>query len=327
METKFGFELRTVDEFVQWFSNIRIARTILYVQQHHTAIPNYKHFNGRNHFELQKGMKNSHVLGRGWIDIGQHFTIFPDGMVMTGRSLEVSPAGIYGKNSHSICIENLGNFDRNGDVMTHEQRESIIKVTAAICSRLAIPINTDRIVYHHWYRLDNGVRNNGSGGNKTCPGTNFFGGNKVADCETHFLPLVLAELNGSQPVMEDRILKYVSVTATRLNIRKKADLNSAKVADREPVKFGAILRVYEEKDGWFRISNSKQHWVSGMYTQDVKRATANASALNVRDRAGVHGTKIGLLKRGEELFVYEEKDSWCRICVEQKWVKKSYLTF
>lgn len=327
MKTKYGFDLMTVDEFVRWFSNFKIARTILYLQQHHTFNPDYHLFNGSNHFELQKGMKDYHVQANGWTDIGQHFTIFPDGMVMTGRSLEISPAGIKGKNANSICIENLGNFDRNFDVMTQEQRASIVKVTATICSRLSIPINTDRIVYHHWYRLDNGDRNNGNGGNKSCPGTNFFGGNKVADCQANFLPLVLSELNGINSTTGDKILKYVSVTATSLNIREKADANSDKVADRESVKLGAILRVYEEKDGWLRISSSKQHWVSGQYTREVTRATVKASSLNVRNRPNIDGIKLRAVRQGEELFIYEEKVDWCRISIAQEWVNKSYLAF
>jgi hypothetical protein len=178
MKTQNGFTLMNVHEFVQWFTNIRIARTILYLQQHHTFSPNYSLFNGTNHFSLQKSMKNHHVNVNGWSNIGQHFTIFPDGMVMTGRGLETSPACIYNRNANSICIENLGNFDNGNDQMTMEQKEAIVKVTAAICNKLAIPINTDKIVYHHWFRLTDGLRNNGAGGNKSCPGTNFFGGNK-----------------------------------------------------------------------------------------------------------------------------------------------------
>jgi sugar phosphate isomerase/epimerase len=36
---------------------------------------------------------------------------FPDGKIATGRKLEWTPACIYGRNSHSLCVENFGNFD------------------------------------------------------------------------------------------------------------------------------------------------------------------------------------------------------------------------
>lgn len=323
MKTKYGFNLMNIEEFLQWFSNKRIARTILYLQQHHTFSPDYKLFKGNNHFELQKGMKNHHVHSNGWKDIGQHFTIFPDGMIMTGRDLESSPACIYNQNANSICIENLGNFD--ADQMTPEQRNAIVKVTAKICSKLAIPINTDKIVYHHWFRLSDGYRNNGAGGNKSCPGINFFGGNKVSDCKTNFLPLVLNELNGKNPTIGDLSIKYVSVLADTLNIRKQSNANAAKVTGRAPAKFGAILRVFEIQNGWYKISSSQQHWVMGKYTRDVIRAVVNTSTLNVRNQPSANGTKIGSVVKGEELFVYEERNGWCKICVEEKWVKKNFI--
>ena len=181
MEVKYGFIKMSISEFESWIDSLRVARTVLYVQHHHTYSPDYKLFKGENHFELQKGMKNYHVFTNGWLDLGQHFTIFPDGTVMTGRSLETTPACIFGNNSHSICIENLGNFDAGGDVMTTEQAKSILRVTAALCKKYNIPVDTSRIVYHHWFNLSNGDRNNGTGSNKSCPGTNFFGGNKVDD--------------------------------------------------------------------------------------------------------------------------------------------------
>jgi hypothetical protein len=327
MQTKYSFVLMTVNEFETWLTNLLIARTIIYLQQHHTFSPNYSLFKGNNHFELQKGMKNHHVNHNGWSDIGQHFTIFPDGLIMTGRSLEKSPACIYGNNSGAVCIENLGNFDANGDTMSLEQKNAIVKATAIICGKFSIPVNSDKVVYHHWFRLDNGVRNNGAGGNKTCPGTNFFGGNKVSDCEANFLPLVANQIAGvSQPPAQD-VLKYVCVTATRLNVRKLASGSSAKVADRDPAQFGAVLRVYKKKNNWLKISSSKQHWVYGRYTVDVKRAVVNGDTLNVRISPKFQSQKLGAVIKNQEVFITKEENGWSKISLEEKWVKSSFLTF
>jgi SH3-like domain-containing protein len=325
MQIKYGFTLMTIDEFEAYISNIMVARTIITLQEHHTYSPDYALFDGSNHFELQRGMKSYHVNSNGWDDIGQHFTIFPDGTVMTGRSIEKSPACIYGQNANAVCIENLGNFDTGADIMRNSQEDTIVRAAAAICLKFNIPVSTDGIVYHHWFRLSDGVRNNGSGGNKSCPGTNFFGGNKVGDCQQNFLPLVKAVLSGQTNSNTNTIIKYVSVTASALNIRKKPDSQSAKATDRDPALFGAVLRVYKEQNGWYKISGSKNHWVYGRYTTDVARATVIADALNVRNQPSASGLRIGSLQRGEEVFVYEERNGWCRISTEEKWVSKTFL--
>ncbi|WP_346986370.1 peptidoglycan recognition family protein [Chryseobacterium sp. POE27] len=189
METKFGFIKMTLGEFETYIANLKIARTILLIQQHHTYIPSYIHFKNNNHFELQKSMKNTHINTNGWADIGQHFSIFPDGSILTGRSIEKSPACITGNNANAICIENIGNFDKGADEMTDAQRDAIISVTAALCKKFNFNPDTNRIVYHHWFNLATGVRNNGSGNNKSCPGTNFFGGKQSRRLSKELYPI------------------------------------------------------------------------------------------------------------------------------------------
>lgn len=327
METKNGFTKLSPKEFELWLSNIRLGRTILKIQQHHTYIPSYVHFNGFNHFERQLAMKQYHTVNNGWQDIGQHFTIFPDGSIVTGRSLEKSPACITNQNAHSICIENFGNFDINGDEMTLVQRESILTVTAALCKRFNLQVDSNSIVYHHWFRLDNGLRTNGGANTKSCPGTAFFGGNKVTDFDQNFKPLIINLLNGGVKMDLDAVLYFVCVTSSTLNIRSLPTANSSKVTDRPSLVMGAILRIYEEKDGWYKISSSQSHWISSKYTKQVKRAEVNADTLNVRIGPDVKYSKSHSIQKGEIVFVFEEKNGWCRIGMEEKWVSAKFLNF
>ncbi len=327
MDKKHGFTRMNLSEFEQWISKKRVGRTILKVQQHHTYIPSYIHFSGTNHFERQLAMKIHHVSQNGWADIGQHFTIFPDGDVLTGRSLESVPAGIRGHNADAICIENFGNFDIDGDSMTAIQKINIVAVTAALCRKFNLFINSESIVYHHWFRLDNGFRNDGAGGNKSCPGTNFFGGNKVNDFDKNFAPLVKARISGGQIKTDTTaIQKYVSVTADALNVRVRPISTSAKAKDRTPVQMGAILRVYEEQNNWFKISNSAEHWVSGRFTIQVERATVNATVLNVRTGPGSIFPKQSSISKGQEVFIYAQKDGWYKIDSGERWVSRQYLS-
>lgn len=328
METKYGFTKMTREEFGNYISKLKIARTILSIQQHHTYIPSYIHFKGNNHFELQKGMKNTHVNLNGWVDIGQHISIFPDGSIVTGRNFETSPACIYGNNANAFCIENIGNFDSGADVMTVEQKDSIIEVTAHLCRKFNLVADTNRIVYHHWFNLATGVRNNGSGNNKSCPGTHFFGGNKVEDCERYFIPLISSRLKDlSATTDNEKMIKYVSVTSNILNVRSGPASSNEIVKERDTVVFGAVLRVYEEKDKWYRISSSSQHWVSAANTKDVQKAVVNSNTLNVRSGPGTNFEKISSLTKGTDVFIYQQKNGWSQIANDEKWVKDSYLSF
>lgn len=328
MESKKGFLKMNLDEFRVWIQEQRIGRTIISVQQHHTWIPSYIHFKGNNHFERQSAMKNHHV-NNGFSDIAQHFTSFPDGSILTGRSLEMTPAGIKGANRGSICIEHIGDFDAGGDTMTNVHKETIIKMTAILCEKFRLPLNEFGIIYHHWFQLDTGRRNDGAGGNKSCPGTNFFGGNKVEDFKSNFLPLVAQNLHGRplQTPAPPAIQRYVSVTANRLNVRQQPSGSAPRVVGRESVQLGAILRVYGESNGWLKISNSQSHWVYAKYTSDVKRATVNASALRVRSGPGTNYAIVDSLMKSEEVFISNEVDGWCKISMEEKWLSKSYLDF
>jgi len=330
MTTKFGFSLMNIDEFESWLLSLRVARTILYLQQHHTWNPSYLQFKGNNQFEIQKGMKEYHVAENGWADIGQHFSTFADGTIVTGRSLEKTPACIFGFNSNSICMEHVGNFDQGKDVMTAAHRDTIIRMTAALCKKFGITVDSNKIVYHHWFDLSSGARNNGIKNNKSCPGTNFFGGNKVIDSEQNFLPLVSTALNGVSSSNNAKaridVLKYVYVTAETLNIRESPNAQAKRVNERVSALLGAILRVFKEKNGWYKISQSQEHWVNAAYTKPVVRATVNASTLNVRSGAGNTFPKVASLSRGQEVFIRDESGGWSKINADNRWVKKTFLT-
>ena len=195
METQGKFILMNADEFQQFLIAAVISRRITHVQNHHTWSPSYRNFNGGNHFEKLTGMEASHIQ-RGFNEIGQHITTFPDGKIGLCRSMEKDPACIKLANSGGICIENLGNFDLGHDEMTAAQRTTIIKVNALLCFKFTLTPDTHKIVYHHWFQLTNGFRDGGKNddNHKTCPGTNFFGGNTETDFTNNLLPLIVQEL-------------------------------------------------------------------------------------------------------------------------------------
>ena len=173
-----SFKKYTVKQFEDYINTVSPLRKIDKIQLHHTYSPDYKSFTGDNHMALSSAMRNHHIKTNGWSDIAQHFTIFPDGAIVSGRSLEMLPAGIMGANTGAIAIECLGNFDLGKDVMTLAQEEAIISVLKILLKRFSLSPEKS-IVYHCWWTSSG--KNLGDYNNekscKTCPGTNFFGGN------------------------------------------------------------------------------------------------------------------------------------------------------
>ena len=75
-------------------------------------------------------IRDWHVKGNRWSDIGYHYIIALDGSMEYGRSIEISGAHTKGHNSNSIGICYIGGMDRemvnNEDTRTDKQKSSLI---------------------------------------------------------------------------------------------------------------------------------------------------------------------------------------------------------
>lgn len=145
-----SFKIISADEVIEMLK----GRHYRYGQVHHTYSPDHADFTGDNHIALQQGMYNYHVHTRGWQDIGQHLTLFPDGMFVTGRDFDTMPAGISGWNTGSFMIEHIGNFDKGHDKLTGEQLKSSLKVYNYLINHCG-----SKILFHREHAV------------KSCPGT------------------------------------------------------------------------------------------------------------------------------------------------------------
>ena len=314
MEQKYGFTKLSPAEFENWINAQSISRTCTKVQQHHTWKPRYANFNGSNHFDLQRNMQRHHVHANGWSDIGQHFSIFPDGVIVTGRSLNRSPACIYGANARAICIENVGNFDAGGDTMHTAQERSIFSTTAALLKKMGISTPTKtNVVYHHWYNGSGGLVFHNSG-QKSCPGTAFFGGNKLTDFNANFLPKLKTAMDGSVSTPPVGLMNWGVVTADSLNIRKGPKASFSKITEHGPLSFGTVVRVYEvSANNWARISQTKQRWISGRYIDPVQLATVNTEDTNARIGPGTEHDVDRVYQPGDQVFIHSANGKWRHI--------------
>jgi peptidoglycan hydrolase-like protein with peptidoglycan-binding domain len=147
----------TVDQLIDLLK----GRKYKWSQVHHTYQPDHSDFDGKNHLSLQQGMRNYHVNTRGWYDIGQHVTLMPDGLFVTGRDFDDdkvdfddTPAGIAGYNTGAFMVEMLGNFDKGYDKLEGKQLESMVKLQNYLVTKCGATV-----MFHREHAP------------KTCPGT------------------------------------------------------------------------------------------------------------------------------------------------------------
>lgn len=89
-----------------------------------------------------KEIREWHVKGRGWSDIGYHFVVRRNGAIEVGRPIEKIGAHVEGKNRDSIGIVWVGR-----DHIEPFQRSSLIEQVADLMDTYNIPI--EQVFGHH----------------------------------------------------------------------------------------------------------------------------------------------------------------------------------
>lgn len=285
MKTQNGFTLlETEKEFKEWLDKQHPTRKITRLQVHHMALPDYSTWNNTDkrvygdNRELGRTLALDAYGKQTWHSsdgyghyIAQHFSIFPNGKITTGRHLNSTPIGIAGWNTNAICIEIYGNFDKGQDIMTKEQRKAVIFVYALLAKKFNISISSNYIRPHAWFT---------SGGTclwdyypgksrKTCPGTNFMGfGNTKKAFENNFYPLLKSYKYGEEiktsnenetknKTIEDKKAYNVQakvINCTTLNVRdtrpdKNGNLGKVKFV----LKKGEIVTIGYSLNGWVSV--------------------------------------------------------------------------
>lgn len=274
---KSNLRIFSLTDFVAYIRQTIFHRKIRIIQNHHTWKPDYRDFYNPNTTPLQilKNMRDFHINSRGWNDIGQNITIFPDGQVGLCRAIDIAPAGIRGANNGAICIESLGNFDRNGDILNAVQQHAIVTVNAILCSKFNLNPEPNKVVYHHWYD-PNGIRfttdaiNSGKVSNeklqKSCPGTNFLSGNTIDAAKQILYPLIQKEMEVLNKVQNPALpIKQKRVAVNILNVRAGRGIEFPVI--RKLLK-GLKIQVYETIEGWSLISLNEEAWVSENFLRD-----------------------------------------------------------
>lgn len=291
MKTQNGFTLLENEKDVKnWLNKQKVTRTITKLQVHHMDLPNYstwektdKKVFAEPHFGRTQSLDSYGKSKWGCSDghghfIAQHFNVFPDGKITTGRNLNSTPIGIRGWNTNAICIEIYGCFNKGKDKMTEAQKKAVIYLYGLLCKRFNIPVDISHIRPHCWFT---------AGGTylgkyiplrsaKKCPGTNFWGYGCSPKGFAHFINDVKKYVNGKEePKKEEskpdtKFKEYIArCTTNGLNCRKGPGVKYDVV---DTIDKGVAITIVEEKevDGGTWCRGKADYWVNKKYLEFVR---------------------------------------------------------
>ena len=284
MKTQNGFTLiEKPSEIKTYLAKQKVTRKITRLQVHHMDLPNYstwektdKKVFAEPHFGRTESLNSYGKSKWGYSDghgkyIAQHFNVFPDGKITTGRHLNSTPIGIKGWNTNAICIEIYGDFDKGKDVMTAAQKKAVIALYGELCKRFKIKPSTSTIRPHCWFTARGTYlgKYDSSRSAKTCPGTNFMGYGCSTTGFAKFIKEVKAYIDGEESkevVKEEKSEGIYRVRTDELNVRKGPGVNFEKTNE---VHKGDAFTIVEINGNWGKLK-SGIGWINLSYTEKVK---------------------------------------------------------
>ena len=291
MKTQNGFTLfEKTSEIGPWLKKQSVSRTITRLQVHHMDLPNYSTWEktdkkvfdnpyfGRTQSLNDYGKRTWNYSDGHGKYIAQHFNVFPDGKITTGRHLNSKPIGIRGWNDGAICIEIYGDFDKGKDVMTKVQKKAVIALYGELCKRFDIPVNTAHIRPHCWFTAGGTFlgKYDSSRSAKTCPGTNFMGHGCSPSGFAKFINEVKAYVNGGKAAVEEdkaSFKKYIAKpTVEGLVCRKGPGAEYDKVTMIDPDIAVTIVDEEKAKDGGTWLKCKSGYYVNKKYMEFVRYA-------------------------------------------------------
>ena len=134
-------------------------RKIKKIHIHHSAVPDLADWSRVGSDQIFNSIKNYHIHHKGWVDVGYHDIIMPNGVRYYGRSIGLNPASIKWHNTGAYAICFIGNFEH--DEVADCQLYRAFQIIKDLVREYNIPLNHKTIVYHR------------EKGNTLCPGKNF----------------------------------------------------------------------------------------------------------------------------------------------------------
>lgn len=290
MKTKYGFTLfENIDEFKEWLDKQRVKRKITRLQVHMMDKPDYttwkttdkKYYGEDRELGRTQSLDSYGKVTWNYSDghghyIAEHFNIFPNGKITTGRSLESTPIGIKGRNTNAICIEIYGCFDKGKDIMTNEQKDSVVAMYSLLADKFNIPKNSEGIRPHCWFTAGGtylgGYSSTKSA--KTCPGTNFMGfGNTKKAFDEYFYPMIQEYKYKNKTEIEDKVVyncKAKVVCNEELNVRAARPKDGVLADIKFTLPKDTVVQIGYSYEGWCSIYTDNDYgYVNKKYLELV----------------------------------------------------------
>ena len=198
----------------------------------------------------------------GMNDIAQHFTVYPNGKIVTGRSLNSNPAGISGWNSGAICVEIYGNFDKGHDVMKQAQKDAVIMLYGELCKKFKLTPSHSTIRPHAHFTSGGTYLGDYVAGRsrKSCPGTNFMGIGNSKAAMTTFIGYVKSYMNGTPTTSTttSNTVGVYKVIVDELNIRQGPGTS---YSVKGVVKKGEAYTITQLSGSWGKLK-SGAGWIN-----------------------------------------------------------------
>ncbi len=120
-------------------SRMDVMLPVRRITVHHDGMPPVSLFSESDVMDRLATIRESHVSGRGWGDIGYHYVIDPQGRVWQGRPLQWQGAHVKDQNPGNLGVLCLGNFELSSP--SDAQLASLDRFVAEQMHQYGVPLS------------------------------------------------------------------------------------------------------------------------------------------------------------------------------------------
>lgn len=133
-------------EFIKWLDAKEITRSIRYIQNFYTIIPNYARFDGKNYLQILKEIVIFQAFEHGYDEIAQNITVFPDGKIALGRDINKIPPGVNGTACLCVRIEYILNPGNDSQLFNDDLTDYNTWLNTLLCMKFMIRPSSQSII-------------------------------------------------------------------------------------------------------------------------------------------------------------------------------------